>query len=183
MDGAGYELFFNVGLVQAVSLSGVHTYGAQFIYPFINFVPRAWWPDKPYQIEFGGNSFDLVETYLGWYPGKGAATNAVADTFFAFSWLGCLTWGVFGYYCGRAVRPARDEPSLMNLGSLVACLLACIFWGTQSFEAVFFAWLFTIAPFYGLRILAAWHQPKLSRPSVPIARKREAGGDTEFEQI
>ncbi len=159
----GHELFFNVAVVQAASVTGTYDFGLPYLYPFINFVPRAFWSDKPYELDFGVNYFQLVESVAGWSPGTGAAISAIGYTFLSFSWFGCLLWGVLGFYSGHAVRRAREDSSLMNLGFLVACLIGNVYWGTQGYTAIFFGWFFTVAPFYGLRLLAFMRDARIQQ--------------------
>lgn len=165
-DRAGHELFFNVGVVQAAFVSGTYDFGAQFAYIPISFIPRFLWPEKPYEVDFGVNYFDLVSEVLGWSPGAGAAICAIGFSFLAFSWLGCVLWAIMGYVSGRAVSAARREPSLWNLGNLCAWLMANIYWGTQGVTAVFAGWFFTFVPFLVLR---------------GIARLRTQGGEASVE--
>lgn len=153
-ERGGHELFFNVAVIQSAAISSTYDYGAAYIYPFINFIPRFWWPDKPYEIEFGVNIFTLTQSVTGWYAGNGAAVNAVAHSFLAFSWLGWVPWLILGYWSGREFRAVADEPSLLNLGKFLSVLLGVVYWGTQSFSAFFFNWFFMIVPFYGLMLVA-----------------------------
>lgn len=166
-EAGGHEFFFNVAVVQSAWQMGTYDYGAQYIFPFINFIPRAWWPDKPIEFQFVVDYFELSRSVTGWDPGAGAAPSCVGLSFLAFSWLGCIPWGIFGYVCGRIVRAARDEASLMNLGWLISCLLGSIYWGTQGFSSVFFAVFFTIMPFYGLRVLAAFRRSSAPQHGLP----------------
>jgi hypothetical protein len=152
-DAAGHELFFNVGVLEAAWRTNTYSFGADFVYPILNFIPRAWWPEKPYEVDFGVNYFELVYHTLGWSPGEGAAINAVGWTFLSFSWAGCLVWVLMGYVSGRVWRRAMEAPTVEHLGPLMAAVLATVYWGTQSFSAVFAAWFFTITPFWGLRLL------------------------------
>lgn len=176
-EGGGHELFFNVAVVQSAFSTGTYDYGAQYVYPFINLFPRGLWPGKPYQTDFGVDYFALVENTLGWSAGLGSAIGGVAQTFLSFSWFGFVLWGIFGFYCGRAFGAARHAPTLMNLGWLISALLASIYWGAQSFSAVFSAWFFTIIPFYGLVFLAALHR-SMQQGRIKLSRRRAVTAKT-----
>lgn len=154
-NAGGHELFINVATVQATWVTGEHDYGATYIYPIINFVPRAWWPTKPYATEFSIDFFTLIPTVTGWQPSFGAAIGAVGESFLAFSWLGFIPWGLVGFFSGRYVKRCWIKPSVMSIGLLSAVLVGLVFWGTQTFAGFFMAWFFTVIPFYGLRLLAA----------------------------
>jgi hypothetical protein len=175
-ESAGHEFFFNVAVVQAAWRTGIYDYGAQYIYPIINFVPRGLWPEKPTEINFVVDYFALTSSVTGWDPGAGSAASCIGLSFLAFSWLGCIPWAIFAYSCGRVFRSAIDRPSLMNLGFLISALLACVYWGTQSFSSVFSAWFFTMAPLFGLQILASClpsaspHAATLISKDTPFSR-------------
>lgn len=153
-DETGHELIFNVGVIHAVSKSGVHTYGLPYLFPLISFVPRGIWPDKPYSIDFGVNLFELIQTTLGWRPIGGAAFNSITESFVAFSWFGCLVTGLFGFGCGRAFARAMRQPSVFSIGMLIGVLVACVYWASQSFPAVFFQWFYTVVPIVFLAFMA-----------------------------
>lgn len=173
MGETGHELVFNVAVIQAVSKAGVYSFGASYIFPFINFVPRAWWPSKPLSTDFGVNPFDLVQTVLGWRPIGGAAINSITETFVAFSWFGCLVTGVFAFACGRVFAKAHRDPTIMNIAMLVAAQVACVYWASQSFPAVFFQWLYTVVPLFGLAFVAehlAGGTAVRGVPSAPVRR-------------
>lgn len=153
-ERGGHEFFFNVAVVQSSWITGTYDYGASYIYPFINFIPRSIWPEKPYETEFVVNVFDLTYSVTGWWAGAGAAWSAIGHSFLAFSWAGALVWGLVGHISGKVFGRAWAIPNLMNLGALVSLLIALVFWGTQSFSAFFFAWFFTHMPFFALSVVA-----------------------------
>ena len=148
----GHELFFNVAIIEAASKTGQHDWGAAYLYPIVNFVPRAVWPDKPSWYTFGTNPFEVVQASSSWRVRNGAAINQVGLSFFSFGWLGSLLWGIFGWVSGRLFARARDNPTLLPLGFYASILLASVYWGTQSFMAVFFGWFYVALPFVGLAI-------------------------------
>ena len=150
----GHELFINVATVQATWVTGEHDYGATYIYPLINFIPRAWWPEKPYATQFSIDFFSLIPTVTGWQPGYGSAIGAVGESFLALSWFGFIPWAVVGFFSGRYINRCWTSPTVMNLGLLSAVLVGLVFWATQTFVGFFNGWFFTVAPFYGLRLLA-----------------------------
>jgi hypothetical protein len=160
-EAAGHEFFFNIAVVESAWRNTTYDYGAPYIYPIINFIPRAIWLDKPTETEFGVAYFQLVEQTVGWPPGDGAAPSQLGLTFLSFSWAGCLLWAAMGAASGRVYRAAELNPSVMNLGFLGACLIANVFWGTQGWNSVFINWMFTIIPFYGLRIFAILNSKSL----------------------
>lgn len=173
VEYGGHELFFNVAVLQASWLTGQHGNGIAYVWPIISFVPRAWWPGKPTDSTVSVDFFRLVENTLGWSPGKGGAINAVGQSFLELSWYGCLVWALLGFACGRIFQSAMVQPNTLNIGSLMACLLAVIFWGTQSFYGVFFAWFYTIIPFYALSVYTRFI-PKPVMPAPPRSARPRA---------
>ena len=165
-SAVGHELPVNIAVVSAVNEYLIFDFGAQYIYPIINFVPRAIWRSKPYRSEFGVNFFELVDRHTLWRVRNGAAISAVAQSFLSFYYFGFLPWMLFGYLAGRIFGSCARAPSLGNLGSCVALILASVYWMTQSFSAFFTNWFFTIAPFY--IILLCWRfsrkRPLRKRP-------------------
>jgi len=151
-DQTGEELFFNVAVVKGSMQQNIHDYGAGYIYPILNFVPRGLWNQKPTASEFGVSTFDLARDVIG-YVKTGPASNAVAHSYVAFSWFGCIVWAILGYASGTIFSRAMRYPDLMNIGSMIALLIALVFWCTQNFTAFFNAWFFTFMPFWGLRSL------------------------------
>ena len=113
-------------------------------------------------MEFGVNFFSLVETVTGQRPIGGAAINSITESFLAFSWLGIGVSGYFGYLSGRVTAAARRDPGLVNVGLLIACLVATVYWGAQSSTSVFFQWFFTVLPIFALIKIVRWLQPRRS---------------------
>lgn len=170
-DGGGHEFFFNVAAVQATWVTGTYDFGASYIYPIINFIPRSIWPGKPYEINFGVNIFDLSYFVTGWWAGEGAAISALGHSFVAFSWFGSLVWAVIGYWSGTIFGRAWAYPGFMNLGALISCFIALVFWGTQSFSAFFFAWFFTYMPFFGLSVIGRFFFTRVAMRHPPQSGK------------
>ena len=152
----GHELFVTVAIVQSSIITGVHDYGMKYIFPLINFVPRALWPDKPTVIDFGVDIWNLIYEGTGWYPSLGAAYGAVGHSFLAFSWFGVIAWMMIGHQAGKLFAKAAQNPNIFNLGYFFAILVACVYWSVQAFMAFFFQWLFMALPIWALKILARY---------------------------
>lgn len=157
----GDELFVNVAIVQSAWESGTYDYGARYIFPILNMVPRFLWPEKPYLATFGVDHSELIFSVTGWYPGAGAAYSAVGHSFLSFSWFGCIAWLAVGFLSGRLFRNALVSPTLTRIGFLAAILIGSVYWATQAFVAFYFHTLVMALPFIGLNIVEKMKKPKV----------------------
>ena len=169
----GGELFYAAALVAAASEQGTYDYGYTWIYPFINLVPRAWWPDKPYRGDWSIQP-QLVQQYAGWTVASGAATTGIADTFFSFSWFSLVVWLPFGWWGGWLWTRAATRNSLSDVTCLWAFLVMTVYLVTQGYDAAWYAWLYCMVPVWLLNILMSTlaSRPELGRPRRPSARAR-----------
>jgi hypothetical protein len=160
----GQELFYAAALVAGTRERGIYDYGYTCIYPFINLVPRAWWPDKPYFRDWSIQP-QLVKQSAGWTVAGGAATTGVADAFSSFSWFSLIVWLLGGWWGGMTWRRATTTNSVIDVACLWAFLMIAVFFVTQGYIAAWHAWLFHMVPiwFLGLLMPAMAARPDLGR--------------------
>jgi hypothetical protein len=149
----GHELFYAAAVVEAASEQRTHDYGVRWIHPFLNLVPRAWWPDKPYVSDWSIHSGHLVEQHAGWTVASGAATTGVADAFLGFSWFGIAVWLAFGWWGGVIWARATTTESVLDVACLWAFLVMTVYFVTQGYDAAWHAWLFGMVPIWFLSLL------------------------------
>jgi hypothetical protein len=150
---SGQELFFAAGVVEAASDQRTHDYGIRWIYPFLNLVPRAWWPDKPYVRDWSISSSHLVQQHAGWMVADGAAATGAADAFLGFSWFGIAVWLAFGWWGGVIWARATTTESVLDVACLWAFLVMTVYFVAQGFNAAWHAWLYYMAPLWFLSLL------------------------------
>lgn len=149
----GHELFYAATLVEAASEQSAYHYGFGWVYPFVNLVPRAWWPDKPYGKDWAVSRARLVQEHAGWVVAGGASTTGVADAFLAFSWFSIAVWLAFGWWGGALWARAAATDSVLDIATLWAFLMILVYFVNQGYGAAWHAWLFHMVPLWFLSFL------------------------------
>jgi hypothetical protein len=172
----GHELFYAAALVEAAAEQDAYHYGFGWIYPFVNLVPRAWWPDKPYGSEWSINRARLVQQHAGWTVAGGAAATGIADAFFAFSRFSIAVWLAFGWWGGMIWARAASTDSVIDVASLWAFLMIAVYFVSQGFAAAWHAWLFHMVPIWFLSFLMSTvaGRPELGQATFASARAQTA---------
>jgi hypothetical protein len=165
--GTGQELFYAAGVLEAAAEQGTYHYGFGWAYPFVNLVPRAWWPDKPYRRDWSIDEFRFVQQHAGWAVGYGAAPTGVADAFLGFSWFSIVVWLAFGWWGGVIWARATTTDSVIDVASLWAFLMIAVYFVSQDYIAGWHAWLFHMVPIWFLNLVVA---PLAGRLHVAQAR-------------
>ena len=169
----GRELFYAAAVVEAASDQRTHDYGMRWSYPFINLVPRAWWPDKPYRSEWSISSRHLVQQHAGWIVANGAATTGIADAFLGFSWFSIAVWLAFGWWGGVVWARATETDSVIDVAYLWAFLVIAVYFVTQGYHAAWHAWLFCMLPIWFLSLLMPVAAARSEAPRVTSAARAE----------
>jgi hypothetical protein len=151
----GHELFYAAAVVETASARDAYDYGFGWAYPFVNLVPRAWWPDKPYAPEWWIDRARLAQQHAGWAVAGGAAPTGVADAFLGFSWLSVAVWLAFGWWGGAIWARATATNGVLDVACLWAFLMIAVYFVNQSFHAAWHAWLFHMVPLWFLSSLTA----------------------------
>jgi hypothetical protein len=151
----GHELFYAAAVIEAASARDAYDYGFRWAYPFVNLVPRAWWPDKPYAPEWSIDRARLVQQHAGWVVAGGASTTGVADAFLAFSWLSVAVWLAFGWWGGAIWARATAANGVLDVACLWAFLMIAVYFVNQGYIAAWHAWLFHMVPLWFLSFLMA----------------------------
>jgi hypothetical protein len=170
----GQELFYAAAVIEAASAQSTHDYGVRWIYPFVNLVPRAWWPDKPNRQDWSINQAGLVQQHAGWTVANGAAATGVADAFLGFSWLSMAVWLAFGWWGGLIWARATTTNSVIDVGYLWAFSMIAVYFVSQGFGAAWHAWLFSMVPIWFSTLVmptvAARPGPGRAAPASPSAQ-------------
>jgi len=174
--GTGYELFYAAAVVEAAAAENTYHYGFGWIYPFVNLVPRAWWPDKPYRRDWSMSEFRLVQQHAGWSVSYGAAATGVADAFLGFSWFSIAVWLALGWWSGVIWVRATGTGNVIDVARLWAFLVIAVYFVTQDYIAAWHAWLFFMVPisFVGLLMPATASRPDLGRRTLGSLPGRSA---------
>jgi hypothetical protein len=172
----GHELFYAAAVVEAASEQQTHDYGFAWIYPFINLVPRAWWPDKPYAADWSINQPGLVRLHAGWIVADGAASTGIADTFLGFSWLSLVVWLAFGWWGGVTWARATTTNSVTDVAYLWAFLVIAVYFVTQGYHAAWHACLYYMIPIWFLSFLVPTMagRPEVGQVTFASARAHTA---------
>ncbi len=146
--GRGNELVFAAALVQAAWEQGAMDYGLYWLHPFVNVIPRIWWPEKPYVAEFSVPVEALLWRSFGWVQATGAAPTGLADAFLRLSWASPIIWFLLGVLGGKLFKRVRLCPDLRSAGYLTAYLIGLIYAIVQDFTAAIYASMYVGVPLY-----------------------------------
>jgi hypothetical protein len=169
----GHELFYAAAVVETASEQGAYHLGYAWIYPFINLVPRAWWPDKPYAKDWAINRARLVQQHAGWTVAGGAAPTGIADAFLGFSWFSIAVWLAFGWWGGVIWARAATTDSVIDVAYLWAFLMIAVYFVSQGYKAAWHAWVFHMAPIWLVSLIPTpVGRPELDRLTFASADAR-----------
>lgn len=141
----GNELAVAVASVEARDRTGEWDGGIKWLYPFLNFVPRGMWPDKPKWDDFSLSLTRTMARGSHWVPPTGAAETGVADSYFRFVWGAPLFWMLLGVLLGR--RFARAQGGALWAVADYACLLCgFVYFLTQNMLPFVDFYIFMAAP-------------------------------------
>lgn len=155
-SAVGFDTIFLTDFVILYYREGAYLFGETFVAGFLNFIPRAFWPDKPYA--FGiilSSAFfnvNLDETFTNFGPGIVAEAYANGGPL-AVSLAACA----FG--CGVGILDSYIDRVRDGRSALLACmLLPAVFFFVRgdfvnSFYEFYAKWL---VAFFLLKIFGGW---------------------------
>lgn len=109
-EGNEYVVAYNAFM--AADVSGVYDMGKKWLYPFMNFIPRTLWDDKPYWETYSIDIFEYIDKYSLIRHAPGSAETGVVDAFYRFSWYAPLFFFILGIFSKRLqLRSMNDLPS------------------------------------------------------------------------
>ncbi len=154
----GNELAVAVGSTAARERVGAVDYGRKWLFPILNFIPRAWWPDKPTWHDYSLSTAQTMRESGSWEPAPGAAETGVADAGYRFGRLAPIFWALLGMFLmDRYLRAGRqDAQSLANYACL---LIGFIYFVTQN--------MLPFVNFYLFMWLPIWSVFFVSRETAP----------------
>lgn len=126
----GNEFVTAYNAFHANEIAGTSDLGLKWLYPFLNFIPRTLWADKPTWIKFSTNIFTMMLRYSNIKPAPGSAETGYIDTFYRFLWLSPLFFIAFGYYTRNLHTEAKRD---LNKRMFYICLyVGCFYFITQN---------------------------------------------------
>lgn len=97
----GSELVTAYNAFLAAIKSGRLDYGLKWIEPFLNFIPRNLWPNKPYWDSFSISIFEMIDRYGLIFHAPGSAETGAIDSFYRFSWGALIFYFILGFFSKR----------------------------------------------------------------------------------
>ncbi|TDH20828.1 hypothetical protein EXU57_20760 [Segetibacter sp. 3557_3] len=142
----GNEFVTAYNAFQANQVAVTCDYGLKWLYPFINFIPRAMWAEKPTWFSFSTDIFTVMRKYSNIKPAQGSAETGMIDSFYRFFWGAPLFFVLFGYY-----TRLLHKSSSTNFGSRLfyICLyVGCFYFITQNMMPMIIFTLYMYIPIW-----------------------------------
>lgn len=100
-------------------------WGYKWLYPFVNFIPRALWKEKPTWENFSTNAHTFIDKYSLIEHAVGSAETGYIDTFYRFGWFSPLFFFFLGYSLAKLYHSAFTS---LNSRMLYICLYIGFFY-------------------------------------------------------
>jgi hypothetical protein len=143
----GNEFVTAINAFQAREVSGVIDYGYKWIYPPLNFIPRALWANKPHWNSFSISVFDTMDNYGHIYSAPGSAETGLIEAFYRFAWASPLFFFIFGYW-NKALFNKAFEGNLHSLCIYICIYIGLFYFFTQNIFPLFIFTLYMYIPIY-----------------------------------
>jgi hypothetical protein len=127
--GNEFIIAFN-GFISAVQLNS-YDLGLKWVQPFLNFIPRAIWEDKPYWETFSVSVTETINRFGYIYPPGGIAETGAIDTFFRFGWFSPLFFLILGFFAKKVYVSGLYGSERGNM-ILIVFLISFIYFITQN---------------------------------------------------
>lgn len=131
---------------QAAEISGVYDYGQKWLYPFMNFIPRNLWTDKPRWETYSINIFTYIDRYSKIRHAPGSAETGIVDAFYRFSWLTPFFFFLLGFYTKKLQNRSAYNT---NTRLWYICLyIGCFYFFTQNMMPMVIFTLYMYIPIW-----------------------------------
>ncbi|WP_141234758.1 hypothetical protein [Flectobacillus sp. BAB-3569] len=154
----GNEFVVAYNAFYGMSESSGIDYGFKWLYPFLNFIPRALWKDKPTWETFSTNAHQYIDKYSVIVHAVGSAETGLVDTFYRFGWFSPIFFFFMGYSLSLLYRRASKT---ISSRSLYICLFVGFFYFlTQTMLPLI---IFSIYMYLPIRLVLAGSKVKTFR--------------------
>jgi hypothetical protein len=127
--------------------SGVIDYGLKWAYPFMNFIPRALWADKPQWNTFSISVFDIIDNYSFITSAPGSAESGIIETSYRFAWLTPLFFIFLGSISSKLYLKSING-NLHQRSFYICYLIGLFYFITQNMMPFIIFTLYMYIPIY-----------------------------------
>ena len=143
----GKHVVFAANTLAGAIEANAPNYGARWIFPFINLVPRAVWPDKPSRYDMGATTYDMLAVSSGIVIPSGSHTGGMVESFIEWGYFVGFFWFGFGAVGGYLRRRTHQTRDLLSATLLFGYYSAYVQFVLQDTVAGILFMLFVIGPF------------------------------------
>ena len=143
-EGNEFVTAFNA--FHANEIAKQYDYGYKWLYPFINFIPRNLWTNKPTWSNFSTDIFPLMDKYSSIKHADGSAETGIIDAYYRFSWLTPFIFFLFGYWTKKLYVVSRHD---LGMNFFYICLyVGCFYFFTQNMMPLIIFTLYMYIPIW-----------------------------------
>ncbi|OOY25883.1 hypothetical protein BMI91_05710 [Thioclava sediminum] len=144
--GGKYAVFATL-VVQGALEATDHNFGSRWLFPFINLIPRAIWPDKPLRYDFGIDFYDVTNSTSNVLIPKGSYPGGIPESFTEWSWAVLVVWFIMGLVFGWVRGHAVAKKTMMALVVYYAVSVSFVQFMLQDTIQAIFSFIFLVGPF------------------------------------
>lgn len=122
-------------------------YGERWIFPIVNLIPRAIWPDKPSRYDMGTSTYQIFESSDTFFIPSGSHTGGMVESFLEWGYLVVGFWFLFGCIGGYLLKRARRVQGYFTSTMLFGYYSFYVQFLLQDTVAGILFWMFTVGPF------------------------------------
>jgi uncharacterized membrane protein len=145
-----------------------NNYGSRWLFPFINLVPRAFWPDKPFRYDFAEDFYDVSGNVSSIIVPKGSYPGGIPESFSEWWFFVLVVWFLMGLILGFLRGHAQAKKTIFSITLTYAAAVSFVHFILQDTIQAIFSLMFLIGPFMLLAgVFKILPRRRHSRPTFP----------------
>lgn len=105
----GNEFVSAYNAYRANDVAKTYDYGYKWLYPFLNFIPRNLWKNKPTWFTFSNDVFAVMDKYVVFGHTTGSAETGIIDAFYRFLYFSPVFFLLFGFYAQKLHEKSKSN--------------------------------------------------------------------------
>ena len=128
-------------------------YGYRWMFPFINLVPRAIWPDKPSRYDMGYTTYDMLADDSPFSMPSGSHTGGMVESFIEWGYFVLPIWFLFGLTGGYLLETSTRSRSIHSCVLLFGFYNFYVHFLLQDTVAGILFLMYSLGPYFALRLI------------------------------